>query len=334
MQRPKFLKQRFIDTMVEVHKIINIPIGDITRDDYIRITVDCGIVQRLNKEELMVIGGFKSAKKLFFPNMRAQAHIPKVLIFDIETSPIEAYVWGLWKNDVGLNQIKADWFVLSWSAKWLGEDEVMYMDNRKATDVSNDRKLLRGIWKLLDEADVVITQNGINFDIKKLNARFIIQGFQPPSSVRHIDTCKIAKKYFAFTSNKLAYMTDKINTKYKKLDHGKFPGFMLWSECLKGNQEAWEEMELYNKHDVLSLEELYNKLIAWENAAPDFNIFHDEEINVCKCGSTNFMKNGYYYTPAGKYQKVRCKKCGAEQRSSDNLLSTAKRKSLKKKAVR
>ena len=34
---------------------------------------------------------------------------PKVLVFDIETSPIISYVWGLWNNDVGLNQIHTDW---------------------------------------------------------------------------------------------------------------------------------------------------------------------------------------------------------------------------------
>lgn len=28
--------------------------------------------------------------------------IPKILIFDIETAPIKAYIWKLWKTDVHL----------------------------------------------------------------------------------------------------------------------------------------------------------------------------------------------------------------------------------------
>lgn len=96
---------------------------------------------------------------------------------------------------------------------------------------------------MLDEADIVITQNGRKFDQKKLNARFILNGFKPPSSYKHIDTLVIARKHFGFTSNKLKYMTDKLCTKYKKLDHSKFPGMELWRECLKGNSEAWTEME-------------------------------------------------------------------------------------------
>ena len=55
-------------------------------------------------------------------------------------------------------------------------------------------------------------------DNKKLNARFMLNGMQPPSSFRNIDTKILAKRYFGFTSNKLAYLTDKLCKKYKKLN--------------------------------------------------------------------------------------------------------------------
>jgi uncharacterized protein YprB with RNaseH-like and TPR domain len=258
--------------------------------------------------------------------------LPKVLVFDIETAPILAHVWGLWENNVGLNQIQSDWHVLSWSAKWLSDapEKVMYKDQRGAKDITNDSKLLKGIWDLLDEADIVITQNGKKFDVKKLNARFILSGFPPPSSFRHIDTQEIAKRHFAFTSNKLAYMTDKLCVKYKKqTSHGKFEGHMLWTECLKDNLEAWKEMEHYNKYDVLSLEELYHKLIVWDNRI-NFNVYTDSLDVECKCGSKDFVKNGFYYTNTSKFQKYRCKKCGSEHRDKTNLLSPEKRESLKR----
>jgi uncharacterized protein YprB with RNaseH-like and TPR domain len=259
---------------------------------------------------------------------------PKVLIFDIETAPIIAHVWGLWENNVGLNQIQADWHILSWSAKWLsdGPEKVMYQDQRGVKNIADDSKILKGIWDLLDEADIVITQNGKRFDQKKLNARFILSGFPPPSSFRHIDTQEIAKRHFAFTSNKLAYMTDKLCVKYKKqVNHGKFAGHELWTECLKDNMEAWKEMEHYNKYDVLSLEELYHKLIVWDSRI-NFNVYTDSLDVVCKCGSKDFMKNGFYYTNTSKFQKYRCKTCGSEHRDKNNLLSTEKKESLKRHA--
>ena len=258
---------------------------------------------------------------------------PKVLIFDIETSPILARVWGLWQQNVGLNQIKEDWFVMSWAAKWLGKGKVMYQDLRGQIDDTvkdyRDEELLRGIWNLLNDADIVVTQNGKKFDVKKLNARFIANGYQPPSGYKHIDTLQIAKRIFAFTSNKLEYMTDKLNVEFKKLKHGEFPGFELWQQCLADNQKAWKEMEKYNKHDVLSLEELYVKLAAWDDRHPNFNLYTNGEDQVCRCGCSEFIRAGYAYTQVSKFQKYRCKKCGAETRGRINLFEKDERAALR-----
>lgn len=260
---------------------------------------------------------------------------PKILLFDIETAPMLAYVWGLWDQNVGLNQIKDDWYILSWAAKWLDDppSKVMYMDQRKSKNIENDRPLLDAIWELLNEADIVITQNGKKFDVKKLNARFILSGMMPPSSFKHIDTLQIAKKHFAFTSHKLEYMSHNLNTKYKKLKHSKYSGFDMWKECLSGNQDAWKEMERYNKYDVLALEEVYNKLSPWDKTI-NFNLYHDGEEHVCNCGSTRFKRNGFDYTNSGKFQRYKCLECGKEVKDKENLLSREKRKSLKNGTTR
>lgn len=258
---------------------------------------------------------------------------PKILIFDIETAPIIGHVWSLWENNVGLNQIEKDWHILAWAAKWWGDkpEKTMYMDQRKAKKIEDDKVILKGIWKLLDEADIVITQNGKMFDEKKLNARFILNGFKPPSSYRHVDTKIIASKKFGFTSNKLEYMTDKLCTKFKKLKHKRFPGHELWTECLKGNKTAWKEMERYNKHDVLATEELYKKFQPWDNSI-DYNLYNDSsESMVCSCGSKDLRKKGYAYTSVAKYQRYQCNDCGAQTRGRINLLSKEKKASLRPK---
>lgn len=253
---------------------------------------------------------------------------PRILLADIETAPVVAHVWGLFDQNVGLNQIQSDWHLLSWSAKWLGEPKIFYEDQRNSKVISEDKALLKGMWTLLDEADIVIWQNGKNFDHKKLNARFILNGMVPPSSYKQIDTLQLARKHFGFTSNKLAYMTDKLCKKYKKLEHKKFPGHDMWVECLKGNKAAWREMEKYNKHDVLSLEELFSKLIPWDNTI-NFNLYYDEVHNKCSCGNAKIKKNGFAFTNSGKFQRYFCTKCGSETRSKENMFSKDKRKSLR-----
>lgn len=248
---------------------------------------------------------------------------PRILVYDIETAPILGYVWGLWENTLGLNQVKSDWYILAWAAKWLDDppSKIMYQDQRKAKNIEDDKELLKGIWKLLDEADIVVTQNGKNFDEKKLNARFVLNGMPPPSSYKHIDTRQIAKRKFAFTSSKLEYMTSRLNKKYVKQSHKSFPGFELWTECLKGNKKAWKEMEKYNKYDVLSLEELYKKLQPWDNSI-NFSPYYDTKELVCACGSKKFVANGFFYSAHGKSQRYRCSKCGREAKQRGNLIKS------------
>lgn len=255
---------------------------------------------------------------------------PRILFLDVETSPVKAAVWSLWKQNVGLNMIDSDWFILSYSAKWAGDDpdDIMYNDLRGYVNQEDDTDLLDDLWDLMDEADIIVTQNGIKFDSKKINARFIINGYKPPSHYKQVDTLVIAKSRFGFTSNKLEYMTDKINTKYRKMDHGKFPGFKLWSECLNDNPEAWEEMEVYNKYDVLSLEELYEKMRPWDQRHPNLSLYGDLNDQKCTCGSSKFKKNGYYHTQVSRFDKYVCEDCGTEYRGRVNKFTKDQRKQI------
>lgn len=236
---------------------------------------------------------------------------PSVLVFDIELAPITAYVWARKDVNIALNQIKKEWSVIAWAAKWLGEpaSKVIYKDQRGAKDIENDKVLISPLWNLLDKADLVITQNGKNFDSPKLNSRFIMHGMPPPSPYQHLDTFQIARRTAKFTSYKLEYLADKLCTKYKKLPHSKFPGMSLWHECLKGNIEAWDEMKRYNINDVLATEELYNVLKAWTPAST----FSGYKGPACRvCGETSKMwKKGFELTRKGRTQKYQCQKCGA-----------------------
>lgn len=253
----------------------------------------------------------------------------KILFIDIETAPLAGAVWGLWQNNVSLNQIERDWYILSFSAKWAHSNEVIYLDKSESWDTEDDLPLLIEAWKLLNQADIVVGQNSKRFDEKKLNARFIINGLQPPSHYRSVDTLEIAKKNFGFTSNKLEYLSDKLCKKYKKLKHAKFAGYDLWKECLKGNQEAWLEMQEYNVYDVLALEELYEILRPWHRQHPNINLYSNSTENICSCGHSDWEHDGYHYTNLSKFDRFRCIKCGAQARGRVNLLPENKRKSLR-----
>jgi len=281
-------------------------------------------------------GGFKKLIELsgiddMPPPLPFEYKEPKILLLDIETSPLICYAFDLFDQNIALNQIIRDWYVMSWAAKWLGSppEEVMYADCRD--NIGDDYGLLSQIWQLIDEADIIIGQNSKRFDEKKLAARFILKGFPPPSSFRSVDTMLIARRVAKFTSTKLAYTTDKLCTKFKKLDHGKYAGFELWRACEAGDIDAWEEMKRYNMYDVLSLEEYYLKIRPYDRKHPNLNVFNPNLKNKCLCGSESFRE---HERPAFEnnaiFARYICNNCGAEYKDkTNNLLSKIKRASLR-----
>lgn len=258
----------------------------------------------------------------------------KILLIDIETKPIEAHVWDIWQQNVGLNQIVADSSVMSFSAKWLEKDEIIYHDNRKSKDFEDDKKLCEIVWHLLDEADIVVGHYSKNFDIPKLFGRFLFHDMNKPSDFRQVDTKEIASKYFKLTSNKLEYLANFLKVKFKKLTDRKFAGHALWSECMKGNAAAWNEMQAYNIMDVRVLQEVYHKLKKWDKSI-NYDVYHDGLENICPCcGGKSFVTHKvkpFIFTNTGKFDRLICtnSKCGRELKGKVNLLSLKKRKSLK-----
>lgn len=254
---------------------------------------------------------------------------PKILVLDIETKPIKAWVWGTFDQNIGLDMIIEDWSVLSWAAKWIGREEIFYQDVSKQKDFKDDELIVRGIWELLNECDVALGQNSIRFDIPKLNGKFEEYGLGPPKPFKQIDTMRISKK-LGLTSKKLAFMTEKFNEKHKKLKHAQFAGFSLWSECLNGNEAAWAELMEYNIADVLSTEELYlNTLQKWDSSI-NYGVYNG--VNMCcpNCGSSDLEEKEYTFTKAAMFQSYQCKSCKTFSSGKQNLLDKKARKGLLK----
>jgi|ERR1035437_1036231 hypothetical protein len=257
----------------------------------------------------------------------------KVLFLDIETFPIIARVWDIWDQNIGRDQIIQDWTVASWAAKWRGKKQpMMYLDQSKSKNVRDDKKLLEGIWKLLDEADIVVGQNSKNFDVKKLNARFIKHGMKPPSPYKQMDTLEMSKRIQALTSNKLDAIAENCGVR-GKLHSKKFPGMKLWNECEAGNLEAWKEMKKYNCQDVVATEGAFDVLAAWDSKTIDLNLYTSILEVTCICGASDFKKEGFDTTKSGKFQQFSCRSCGkwtSLRGAANNLLSKTKRGSLRK----
>lgn len=244
----------------------------------------------------------------------------RVLCLDIESFPLEVYSWSLGEVHLPLEFLKRDWTVCAWAAHWVGdpEDSIIYMDNRGRRDIYDDKQLIKGLVDLMNQADVIIGQNVKHFDIRKLAARAIFHKLPPFRPVKITDILTEERRVFAFTSHKLAYKTELINERYKKLKHEKYPGFDLWKACMADQLDAWKVMKIYCTYDVLSTEEHYLTVQGWIRT---HSLGPTDGVMRCKCGSTCLERRGYSHTDTGKFQIYLCRTCGKWPRSSINLLT-------------
>ena len=233
---------------------------------------------------------------------------PRILIWDIETSPSLGWVWQKYETDV--LAFESQWYLLSIAWKWLDEKQVHVKGlcdfDRYKNEPENDYDLAALAHELFCEADIVIAHNGIAFDTRKAQARMIIHGFDPPTPFREIDTLKVARSRFAFTSNKLGDLCDVLGIG-RKLETG---GFQTWLGCINGDANAWSKMKRYNKNDVIILEKLYTKLRPWINGHPNVSMFTDN-LDCCpKCGADTMMKRGFGRNRTSTFQRWQCTSCG------------------------
>ena len=231
----------------------------------------------------------------------------KRLILDIETAPNKVYTWGLYNQNIGINQIDEPGYILCWAAKWHGQKKIYF----SSLYDHNKEYMLGTIYDLLNEADALIHYNGQRFDIPTLNQEFIMEGWTMPSPSIHIDLLKTARKQFRLPSNKLSYVAH-----YLKLGEKPSSSNMeLWKSCMNGEAKAWKEMKKYNINDVVLTEKVYDKLLPWISNHPNHALFSKVGGVVCPtCGSQHLQKRGVTRTKTMSYQRYHCQDCGAWSR--------------------
>ena len=234
----------------------------------------------------------------------------KILLLDIETSPNTAHVWGLWQQNVSINQLMESSYVLCYAAKWLDDVDVLF----DSVHQSKPKKMLKGIHGLLNEADAVVHYNGTKFDIPTLNKEFLLHSYNPPSPYKQIDLLRVVRSQFRFPSNKLDYVAQRLGLGQKHAHEG----HDLWVKCMNGDKDAWGRMQDYNIQDVVLLESLYHTLLPWIKNHPNQNLY--SETTVCPtCGSHSVQKRGQAISLSGTYQRYQCRDCGSWSQGTKSL---------------
>lgn len=232
----------------------------------------------------------------------------KIALIDIETAPNISYTWGTFDQNVIAFQ--REWYILCFAVRWLHEKKtVSYaLPDFKLykTDPENDRDLVKKLWEIFDQADLLVAHNGVEFDFKKANSRFLVHGFPPPSPAKTVDTLKIARQRFAMNRNRLNDLSKMLGVG-EKIQTG---GFDLWLKCMAKDKVAWEKMCRYCRNDVDLLLKVYERLAPWHPHHPNITLASGESFLCPSCGSADVQRRGALYLQSFIAQRYQCKACG------------------------
>lgn len=232
----------------------------------------------------------------------------KILISDIETSMISFYGFSPYNKYVHADNMIEDWFMLTASSKWLFGDEIYsFKLTKKELKRHDDRRIVEQMWKLLDEADIVVFYNGAKFDMKKLNAKFFQYGLGLPSPVKLFDPFITVKQRFGLTYSGLDAVCKLLNIP-GKIENEKG----LWKKVMQGDIDALDSMSKYNDRDTLILEQVYLEIRPYAVSHPNIGLYIAEDVQCCPtCGSEDikFDKGSDYFTSVNRFRTFQCGSC-------------------------
>lgn len=233
----------------------------------------------------------------------------KIGIFDIETSPNIGAYFNLYQEG-NIVWTEEHWHIMSFAIKdlhsnkvicWALPDFKLYKKDKR-----NDIEVVKKLWDIFNEYDVLIAHNGQAFDMKKVMARFIFHKMKPPKPCQQVDTKLVAKRYFKFDSNKLEDLADYLGIG-RKLATEKG----LWEKCRKGDIKAWSYMKKYNIQDVVLLEKVYLAMLPFIQNHPNMALMMGQRVACPNCGSNKMYKVKDRPTRTGWKRQFQCQECAS-----------------------
>lgn len=238
---------------------------------------------------------------------------PRVLFYDVETTPLRAYIWRTGKQYVDQSSIvNGDRTkIICIAYKWEHEKKVhaLTWDIKK----QNCDKIIEEFSKIVEKADVAIAHNGDKFDVRQINTQRLLAKQKPIAWPTTEDSLKQLRQTFYFPSYKLDYVARLL------LQNSKSPmTFKDWLDIVeRKDKKAQKKMVKYCKRDVQLLADTYKILQPF--LKPKVNRAILSNGKCISCGSSRVHSKGTTTLRSGIYPRYQCQSCGHYFRDTKKL---------------
>jgi hypothetical protein len=199
------------------------------------------------------------------PPERIQANI---LYIDTEnsTSIYENYGAKVPSKYLSFQNLVAEWFMLGWSASYIGSDVVWaeFVTSAEAKQ-RTDKGIAQRLHDLMNSAEIIAGHNVDGFDMKKVNTVFMRHGLSPIVGKKTIDSLKLARSKTSHESNALDYLSQYYGFSGKdeitKAD---------WKAATAGDCATLKKIEKYCRGDVINGKAVLEKFLTIANKKFNF----------------------------------------------------------------
>ena len=245
---------------------------------------------------------------------------PKILMFDIETTPNLATIWSTGKQFVNYESIWKEKKISCICWKWLGESKIYSLSmnlkkhNLMEYDDDADKEMLVKFSEIYNKADVAVGHNAIKFDKGTITARLSKHGLPPISPTIIDDTWRISCP-INFNSHKLDYLA-----RYFKVGTKAAHSYSLWLKVMRSDSKALNDTVKYCKKDVILLEKVYKKLLPYVKTKFNHAIYQ-QDTRVCpSCSGKLKISSKRMSVGLGMRVQFSCNSCGKHVTIGENLI--------------
>lgn len=185
-----------------------------------------------------------------------------ILYFDLEISKSLYFNYGarVPSGYINTDDLFRERYIICWSASYVGSKTVWSeCVTQKEARKWDDSRILGRLRDLLESADILAGHNVDRFDIRHSNARFLLNGLEPVTGKKTLDTLKIARGKFFFESNKLDYISQKLG--FRSKDHIDNADWLRI--VTDGDQKTLDKVLKYNRKDVRIGKDVLEKLMKY-----------------------------------------------------------------------
>lgn len=205
--------------------------------------------------------------------------------------------------------------LLCFAAKWHGSSKVEF---HAAWD--DHAAMVEAAHRLYDEAEIVVTFNGLKFDNKHLRSEWLVSGMTPPSPWKDVDLYRVAGQHFGFESKSLNHLCHRLGLDTKDGHYDPVLAF----KCMEGDAKAQATMRRYNAGDVKITEQAYRRLLPWIHNHPTMVKAMDERPTCNKCpDGGDLERKGTYLANQIRYLRYQCNTCGGWVRGTKHARAAA-----------